>query len=265
MKVYTARKTIKPGKKTAKGMHYVLAVAAVLAAATVWRMLYRPQQPVQPHLQRPAQRITVAVDSGHGGADTGAKGLVNETQVTQATAAALLALLQADGNFAPVQVHTDEECPTPQQRAAIAQQTGAQLFLSLHANKDTSSASYGFECYAVPPGHTQHEESLLFARTVCARMAAAGARLRGEDGVRYAYYRRGAKIMKESSDSREYDLPTFGVLQQASCPAVLIEQCFISNAQDLAQWGSAGGCAAAAYCYYQAICDYFGTEPLPAP
>ncbi len=248
----------------------VLGAVVLLAAAVAVPMWLRgsrafaPQQEVQPHLQRPAQRYVVAVDSGHGGADTGAVGLVEETSVTQATAAALLALLEADGHYAPLQVHSDDEAPTPQQRAQTAADGGAQLFLSLHANKDTSAASNGFECFAVPPGLEQHEESLRFAQLVCGQMQRAGARIRGESGVRYAYYRGGAKLMKEASDDRVYGLPTFGVLQQAACPAVLIEQCFISNAQDLDAWGDADGCAAAAYCYYLAICEYFGTQPLPA-
>ena len=240
-----------------------LLAAALLAVG--WRVLRGrgADGPLLPHSGRPAQRHVVAVDSGHGGTDVGAKGLVDEITVTQTTAAALLALLEADGAYAPVRVHTDDTAPSPQQRAQTARETGAELFLSLHANKDTSTASCGFECYAVPPGQEQHEESLAFARLICARMQEAGARIRGVDGVRYAYYRGGSKTMKESSDDTVYRDPTFGVLQDAACPSVLIEQCFISNAEDLAAWGDAEGCAAAAYCYYLAICDYFGTQPLP--
>ncbi len=247
------------GRKKAAAM---LAGALVLLAAG-WLFLRDTPGGITLHMTRPAQRHIVAVDSGHGGADTGAQGLVDETVVTQATAAALLALLEADGAFAPVQIHTDDTSPSPQQRAAAAEEASAELFLSLHANKDGSPASGGFECYAVPPGHEQHGESLAFARMVCSRMQAAGARIRGVDGVRYAYYRGGAKMMKESEDTTVYSYPTFGVLQRAPCPAVLIEQCFISNAEDLAAWGDADGCTAAAYCYYQAICDYFGSQPHP--
>ena len=243
----------------------VTLLAAVLLALGWYALRGRSAEgPLLPHLRRPAQRHVVAVDAGHGGADVGAKGLVDETAVTQATAAALLALLEADGAYAPVQVHTDDTAPSPQQRAQTAREAGAELFLSLHANKDSAASSCGFECYAVPPGREQHAESLAFARLVCARMAQAGARIRGTDGVRYAYYRSGSKMMKESADDTVYRYPTFGVLQNAACPAVLIEQCFVSNADDLAAWGGEAGCAAAAYCYYQAICDYFGTQPLPA-
>lgn len=256
----TGRRLFRP----AAGAAAAVLVAAALLALGQHLLRGGADKLLMPHLRRPAQRHTVAVDSGHGGADVGAKGLVDEITVTQATAAALLALLEADGAYTPVQIHTDDTSPSPQQRAQAAREAGAELFLSLHANKDTSAASCGFECYAVPPGRAEHEESLAFARLVCARMEQAGARIRGVDGVRYAYYRGGTKMMKESSDGTAYRYPTFGVLQNASCPSVLIEQCFISNAEDLAAWGAEEGCAAAAYCYYQAICDFFGTQPLPA-
>lgn len=214
------------------------------------------------HLGRPEQKYIVAIDSGHGGMDVGAKGLVDEIKVTQKTAACLLGLLEADPQYQPVQVHPDEEELSPQARAKVAKEANAELFLSLHANKDSSSASNGFECYAVPPGRDFHEESLSLAQMICARMQEEGARIRGETGIRYAYYRSGAKMMKESSDTTQYSYSTFGVLQKASCPAVLVEQCFITNSQDLKDWGSEEGCAKAALCYYRAICDYFGTEPL---
>ena len=91
-------------------------LAAVLLALGWYALRGRSTEgPLLPHLRRPAQRHVVAVDAGHGGADVGAKGLVDETAVTQATAAALLALLEADGAYAPVQVHTDDTAPSPQQ------------------------------------------------------------------------------------------------------------------------------------------------------
>ena len=42
----------------------------------------------------------VAIDAGHGGSDPGARGVVEEKQVTAATAAALLQWLEQDSNYA---------------------------------------------------------------------------------------------------------------------------------------------------------------------
>lgn len=252
------------GKKLHKICFAIVLSALALFAGVYIRRSFVSSGGLRIHSGRPAQRYIVAVDSGHGGADTGAHGLVNETEVALATTQALLDLLEADPAYRPLRVHDPAEKPTLRQRVQTAHEAGAQLFLSLHANKDSHASSYGFECFAVPPGHDWHEESLQLARLIAEKMAAAGARVRGEDGVRYAYYHGGAKMMKESADTTLYSYPTFGVLQNAACPAVLVEQCFITNADDLAAWGDADGCAAAAYCYYQAICAYFGTQPLPA-
>ena len=47
------------------------------------------------------------------------------------------------------------------------------------------------------------------------------------------------------------------------CPAVLAEQCFVTNDEDVEHFGSEQGCKTVARIYYEAICTYFGTEPLP--
>ena len=239
----------------------LLTALTVLTALTAGRRGRTDGTP-RVHTARPGEKYIVAVDSGHGGADTGAVGLVKETDVTQRTAAALLALLEEDPAYTPVQVHTDAQEMTPAQRTEAAAEAEAQLFLSVHANKDTHPESHGFECFAVPPGHDRHEESLRFAALLAEEMAAAGARLRGECGVRYAYYTGHGKLLREASDLTVYTWPTFGVLQTAPCPAVLAEQCFISNAEDVDEWGDAEGCDTVAECYYRAICAYFGTTPL---
>ena len=44
---------------------------------------------------------------------------------------------------------------------------------------------------------------------------------------------------------------------------MLVEQCFLTNYSDVENWTGEAGCARAARIYYEAICAYFGTEPLP--
>ena len=43
----------------------------------------------------------------------------------------------------------------------------------------------------------------------------------------------------------------------------MVEQCFVTSEADVAAWGTDDGCRRAARLYYEAICEYFGTEPLP--
>ena len=92
-------------------------------------------------------------------------------------------------------------------------------------------------------------------------METAGHRLRGTNGIRFAYYEGKRKILVDSSDDRVRELKSFGVLEKAPCPAVLVEQGFVTNGQDVENWASPEGCQCAAQAYYQAICQYFGTDP----
>ena len=71
------------------------------------------------------------------------------------------------------------------------------------------------------------------------------------------------RIIAEASDTTVRSEVTFGVLEKTTCPAVLVEQCFLSDQADCNAWASETGCKNAARAYYEAICAYFGTEPIP--
>lgn len=207
----------------------------------------------------------IALDAGHGGNDVGAIGLVDEVVLTEATVAQLEALLEADENFKPVLTRKAGKGADINTRTKRARRAGAHLLLSVHGNSDTSPDSSGFECFPTPPGRELHEESLRLAGLVAAEMGAAGARLRGEGGIRYAYYNEaGEKRFAEASDLTVSEERSFGLVEDAECPALLAEQCFITNAADLAAFGGEEGCLRAAQCYYRAICAYFGVPPVAA-
>lgn len=257
-------------KKAGRSALVLLGLAAVLALAyAAGRLLggadgYTPDEPEAPRYVGTAP-FTVAVDAGHGGVDVGAAGYVRESEMAWATAQELLALLEADPNFTPVATRASLDVEAaPAQRAAAANAAGAQLFLSIHGNAADTEDARGFECYPVPPGRERHSQSSAFARLLADEFSAAGQTLRGAAGVRYAYYDGETKLLTEPGGTLYDDLPTFGVLEGATCPAVLAEQCFVTSQEDAAAFGSGEGIRTAARCYYQAICAYFDCEPLPA-
>ena len=204
----------------------------------------------------------VAVDAGHGGNDPGARGVVEEKQVTAATAAALLQWLEQDPNYIPLQTRESfDATATPAQRAAVASAQSPQLLLSIHGN---SAANAGFECYPAVPGRTWHQESFYFAKLLAGGMQSIGARLRGRGGVRYIYYlENDQKQLVENTYTQVRPERSFTLLEDVDCPAVLAEQCFVTNDEDVEHFGSEQGCKTVARIYYEAICTYFGTEPLP--
>ena len=204
----------------------------------------------------------IAIDPGHGGMDTGAQAIVEEYQVIDQTVDYLYELLEKDENFTPIMTRTASD-PESGPRADIANTAGANLLISVHANCDSHKSSKGFECFPTPPGRTHHERSLHFAQLVVAQMAAAGHTIRGgEDktGIKYAYYYGNEKRIVDSSDNKVRSRKSFGVLEKTNCPRLLVEQCFISNYDDVNNWASPEGCKKAAELYYRAIKQYFSLE-----
>ena len=187
-----------------------------------------------------------------------------ELEVCEQTVNALYTLLEQDSNYAPVRTRPNGEDRSIKERAQAATDSGASLLLSVHANSDESTGqSHGFECFPTPPGRTYSEESMRFAQCIAQKMGGAGHRLRGENGIRFAYYNGKSKRIVDSTDTKIREQKSFGIVERPYCPAVLVEQCFLTNYSDVENWTGEAGCARAARIYYEAICAYFGTEPLP--
>lgn len=247
-----------------------LCLTGALLAACMRRVLREPAgfagtpRPPAESAVPPEQRHIVALDPGHGGYDSGANALVKELTVCEQTVDLLYAMLERDPHYTPLRTRPNGEDRAIRDRARAASEGGAQLLLSIHANSDESTRqSHGFECFPTPPGRRYSEASMRFAACIAQKMGEAGHRLRGENGIRFAYYNGKSKRIVDSTDTRVRTLKSFGIVERPDCPAVLAEQCFLTNYSDVEQWTGDAGCARAARVYYEAICAYFGTEPLP--
>lgn len=257
------------------GLLFVFAALMLYFGLFLWRAALELNAPAEsavsvsvedfrPVVGDPPYRV--AIDAGHGGSDPGARGVVEEKQVTAATAAALLQWLEEDSNYIPLQTRESfDATATPAQRAAAASAQSPQLLLSIHGNSAANgSTAAGFECYPAVPGRTWHQESFYFAKLLAGGMQSIGARLRGRGGVRYIYYlENDQKQLVENTYTQVRPERSFTLLEDVDCPAVLAEQCFVTNDEDVEHFGSEQGCKAVARIYYEAICAYFGTEPLP--
>lgn len=207
----------------------------------------------------------IAIDPGHGGTDPGSEGSgLWEYEMTWQVANELVNLLEQDGRYAPVLTITEEESQNndmprvePAERTQRANDAGAVLLFSIHGNSDPSGTASGFECYAIPPGQQYHDESVALARLTAQKITQTGQPLRGQDGVRYIYFDTyDNRMVYESSDETPRNEPTFRLLVDADCPAVLVEQCFLTNPQDAARLATPSGAKQAAKAYYEAICEW---------
>lgn len=267
------------GKKRSFRWPLVLAAAAVLILPRAWQAgskwiaaqnvireasaMEEPTEDFRPDVGEPP--YVVAVDAGHGGDDPGATGIVVEKDMTAETTEDLLGWLRADPNYIAVTTRDSyDTTATPMERAETSNGQHPDLLLSIHGNSAATEAS-GFECYPITPGRTWHRESVYFAKLLASGMEAAGSTLRGQGGIRYIYYEDGEKVLAEANDLRVREEETFTLLEESNCPAVLAEQCFVTSAADVDRFGDQDGCALTARVYYQAICAYFGTQPVETP
>lgn len=223
---------------------------AALSLHTVQATESTATEEFRPQVGDPPYRVVV--DAGHGGADPGARGVIEEKDMTAATAAELIRLLQQDSNFIPLQTRDSfDETATPAQRAARADEQSPQLLLSIHGNSAANgSTASGFECYPAVPGRRWHQESFYFAQLLAKGMQAAGASLRGRGGVRYIYYlENDQKQLVESTHTEVREERSFTLLEDVNCPAVLAEQCFVTSEADVALFGNEEGCKKVARVY----------------
>lgn len=207
----------------------------------------------------------IIVDAGHGGSDPGACGVIEEKTMTTATAEALWAWLEQDPNYIPLGSRENFDTnATPAERARKSVEQTPDLLISIHGNAAANDQTVkGFECYPTVPGRKWHEESLAFAKILASGMNEAGANLRGYGGVRYIYYTENDKKQIIEITHNEVRMErSFTILEEVNCPAVLVEQCFVTNVEDVERFGNDEGCETAARVYYEAICTFFETEPL---
>lgn len=235
----------------------LFAVAALILCAGIGAVLWHEWQGTRPTAAEQAEADEI--ERADGGEDAGSLGSgLREADVTLKTATLVYDKLARDGRFAPMLTANGTEYLKPSRRAARAEAAGAQLLLSIHLNYDADSCVSGFECCPATPQLSTNADSLRFARLVAEKFGAIGMELRGIDGVRYIYFDdNDNRYIRESNDTTVLSDPTFTVVQKCGCPAVLVEEGFITNAGDVALVATDAACEAAAQAYYECILTYF--------
>ena len=124
----------------------IVSPGAALAALWLAALVSGPAAASSP--DRADRFDTVVIDAGHGGDDTGARGPLGhqEKDVVLAVARNLAVRLREHGLQVVLTRDSDEFVPL-EQRTAIANDLGADLFLSIHANASPQPGIGGTETY----------------------------------------------------------------------------------------------------------------------
>ena len=148
--------------------------------------------------------MKVCIDAGHGGKDGGAQGAtVSEKWIALDVANRVAQKLQNSG-MSVVMTRDSDYFVELAERANIANQTGADVFVSIHCNSGPSTAQ-GTEVWSYPG---EAEDKRLAEKLLERIIARTGLHSRGT---------------KEEN---------FAVLRLTRCPAALVELGFISNVQE---------------------------------
>lgn len=182
---------------------------------------------------------TICIDAGHGGSDPGGIGPTGTEEKANTLAVALLLRDKLERNGAKVVLtrESDQDVSYPNSsageelgaRVEIANNSKADIFISIHNDAFTSSSASGTTCY-----HYGDAESIQLANQLQKNLVEKlGTRDRG---VRFA---------------------SFYVIRYTEMPAVLVEAAFISNPEEEVLLSSIEGRYNTAESLFHGIVQYF--------
>ncbi len=192
----------------------------------------RPPPP--PPRPRDRSRFHVVIDPGHGGRDPGAIGVRGgyEKTVNLLTAGIVTAQLRARGVRVTMTRTTDVFVPL-NERAAIGNRAGADLFVSIHADANGRASLTGFTlfiCHTKPSYSDSHRAAKIFQECRLDLASCRSTLMRSRaPSRRLASLVRVSMGKATSSPDRGTKLGALRVLERSVCPAILVELGFLSN------------------------------------
>jgi len=263
-------KTLATNNMTPNRPSAYAATASVKAAPVAALAVKASDQPV------PARtgKFRIVLDAGHGGWDLGTvgrQGLLEKDLVLDVTQR-LGRLLQSRLGSEVMFTRSGDTYLPLDQRADFANQTQADLFVSVHANYSSSAASRGVETYYTnlfsAPGAREVEkhDDGTFAKMTPVSLSAGGLHEKIEESRRLAasvqrsLY---ATLAASSPDIRNRGIKdsAFAVLTGTTMPAILTEISFVSSPADERNLQSATYRQQIAEALYKGIAGYQQSSP----
>jgi N-acetylmuramoyl-L-alanine amidase len=207
------------------------------------------EKKARPHKKAVISKIRrIVVDPGHGGHDPGAVGPngIQEKDVVLAIGLKLRELLKDELGVDVVMTRSTDVFIPLEERTAIANKVGADLFLSVHANAALSRSAAGIETYYLNLAKTdkvaqlaakENGTSLEKVSVLQAILFDLMANYKLNDSAHLADEVQRAlhkKIRTRHSDVKNLGVKQgpFYVLVGASMPSILVETAFLSNAAE---------------------------------
>ena len=193
---------------------------------------------------------TVIVDPGHGGRDSGARGLFGliEKDLTLDIAKRLVSNLQINGVTAELTRDQDSFVPLSE-RTQYANAKHGDLFVSIHINSSTDSNARGIETYFLKPARTQRAIEVALRENGVVELEDNNSEYKELTDQNYILLTMATSQYLKDSEKwaalslnlakkntgltmRNVDQAGFYVLIGASMPAILFECGFLTNPGD---------------------------------
>ena len=190
--------------------------------------------------------LTVMLDPGHGGSDSGRVGRQRlvEKDVSLAVADEVARYLRREGFYVFMTRSSDSHVPI-KRRAEIANLSGADIFVSIHCGAWHSGGAAGFRVsYHVPTKDDRIDRNSAGTRGLRRGSFDARARDVGDlawGGLQESLRTDSRALARAVRDHMSADLPNYdrgvggadlAVLAGCAMPAVLVEPAFITNSSD---------------------------------
>lgn len=192
---------------------------------------------------RPALQ-TIVIDPGHGGDDIGVRGAggADEKRITLEVARRLRTLIETRLGVRVILTRDDDRAVGLDERAAVANNSKADLFLSLHANSSPSAAVAGVEVFHLRLDR-EGEDVRRSAETQAVSLPVLGGASRTIDVIRWDLAQARhveasavfAAILEEdlrahvAMGPRPLQEAPLRVLSGANMPAALVEMAYLTN------------------------------------
>jgi N-acetylmuramoyl-L-alanine amidase len=194
---------------------------------------------------------TVVIDPGHGGIETGAQGKfgTKEKDVTLGIGLKLKTIIERNLAYRVVMTRDSDVDRSLEDRAALANNNKAYLFISIHANGSYRKNARGSETFFLSLNATDEEARRLAYLENNEPYLESQIASDEEDDIKMILWNMAqAAYLKQSSQlaeaiqaqlnsllktrDRGIKQAPFKVLTGVACPAVLVEVAFISNPEE---------------------------------
>jgi N-acetylmuramoyl-L-alanine amidase len=240
-------------------------------------------EPVKTNKVLPRRDIIIAIDAGHGGKDPGAIGSsgTKEKDVVLAIAKRLAKLVDAEPGMRAYMTRDRDTFISLKERRKRAQENGADMFISIHADAFHNRKAKGSSVYVLSERGASSEAAKILADRENAADLAGGISLEDKDAML-------ASVLLDLSQTasleasievaetvlsglkrlghihkKRVESAGFVVLKSPDIPSVLVETAFISNPEEERKLKNSRHQEKLAKAMMLGIRNYFSRNPIP--